>query len=111
MENKKKFDQEYILLEEMYSDPFFPDDLVDKIRDLIIDFIKLVENGERSKDILQRKLDEMTEAINDLEEEFFKYNSEIDDLARESIAVSLLHVLSWFNIKIDIEDALRMRNW
>lgn len=111
MIKNKKFDENYALLDEMYSDPFFPDFLVDKIKDLILEFIKYLETGETSRDLIQKELDSMTRGINDLEEEFYNNNSEIETMARESIAGSLIYVLSWFKIRIDIEDALRLRNW
>ena len=41
----KKFDENYILLEEMYSDGYFPDFLVDKVKNLICHVISLLESG------------------------------------------------------------------
>lgn len=105
------FNEKYVLLDEMYSDPYFPDFLVDKVRDLIMVLIKKLEDGERDYDKIQEYLDQMTLAINDLEEEFYDNNSEIESLARESISDAILHILSHYAIRIYIEDALRLRNW
>lgn len=111
MAEKKLFDENFVLLEEMYLDPYFPDFLVDKIRDLIKVLIKKLEDGERAPDEIQKELDEMTKKINDLEDEFFANNSEIESLARDSIASSIVYILSWYKVRIYIEDALRLRNW
>ncbi len=59
----------------------------------------------------QEKLDEMTLAINDLQEEFYENDSEIETVARDSIGISVEYVLQWFGIDIDIEDAIRERDW
>ena len=66
----KKFDSNYKLLEEMYEDGYFPDFLVDKVKDLVQEVITFLETGERDLENIQRKFDKMTLAINDLEEEF-----------------------------------------
>lgn len=107
----REFDKNYVLLEEMIDDEYYPGFLVDKIKELIITVVKLLENGETNKDIIQRKLDEMTLAINDLQEEFDDNDSEIETVARDSIAVTIEYILKWFNIDIDAETALRERDW
>lgn len=107
----KKFDENYVLLDAMYNDGLFPDFLVDKIKELIVSIIMLLESGETDKIIIQNKLDEMTLAINDLQEEFYENDSEIETVARDSIAVTIDYILKWFNIDIDVEDAIGERDW
>ncbi|MCH5265823.1 MAG: hypothetical protein J1F02_07975 [Lachnospiraceae bacterium] len=107
----KKFDENYILLEDMVNDEYYPEFLVDKLKELIIPVIRLLENGETNTDIIQSKLDEMTLAINELQEEFYDNDSEIETVARDSIAVTIGHIMEWFNIDIDMETALRERDW
>ena len=107
----KKFDSNYKLLEEMYEDGYFPDFLVDKVKDLVQEVITFLETGERDLENIQRKFDEMTLAINDLEEEFEQNDSELETVAREAIAETIEYILNWFEIDIDIEDALRERDW
>ncbi len=111
MAKEKLFDENFILLEEMYLDPYFPDFLVDKIRLLIEGLIEYLENGKKSLDKIQEELDKITMGINDLEDEFYDNNSEIETLARESIGYTISYILSYFDIRIDIEDAIRLRNW
>lgn len=107
----KQFDKNYKLLEEMYSDGYFPNFLVDKIRDLIQNVIDFLETGERDLDKIQARFDEMTLAINDLEEEFEDNDSEIETVARESIGETVRYILEWFDIDIDVENAIGERDW
>lgn len=107
----KKFDTGYKLLEDMYQDGYFPDFLVDKIKVLIQDVIVFLETGERNLEKVQEKFDEMTLAINDLQEEFEDNDSEIETVARESIGETVDHILQWFDIDMDVEDAIGERDW
>lgn len=107
----KKFDENYVLLEEMYNDGYFPNFLVDKVKKLIRPVIVMLENGETDKKIIQDGLDKMTLAINDLQEEFEDNDSEIETVARDSIGETVGYILNWFGIDIDIEDAIGERDW
>ena len=49
--------------------------------------------------------------INDLQEEFDENDSEIETVARDSIGVTVDYILKWFDISIDIEEAIREREW
>ena len=42
------FDDQYILLEELYEDSFYPDFLIDKIKYLLEDFINFVEQKPKN---------------------------------------------------------------
>lgn len=53
----------------------------------------------------------MTIAINDLQEEFEENDSEIETAARDSIATDVIEILKWFEIDLDVEDALGERDW
>ena len=106
-----KFDTDYRLLEDMYDDGYFPDFLVDKVRDQVQAVIRFLEAGERDLEKIQDKFDEMTEAINDLQEEFEEHDSEIETAARDSIGETVEHILEWFDLEIDVEDAIRQRDW
>ena len=78
----KTFDKNYKLLEEMYQDGYFPDFLVEAVC-----------------------------AINDLQEEFDENDSEIETVARDCIGESVGYILAWFGIPIDVEEAIRERDW
>ena len=107
----KKFDKNYKLLKEMYEDDYYPVFLVDKVRDELQKVIDLLETGETNTDVIQEKLDEVVCAINDLQEEFDENESEIETVARDCIGVTIDYILKWFGIPIDMEEAIRERDW
>lgn len=107
----KKFDTDYKLLEDMYQDEYFPDFVVDKIKVLVQDVITFLETGERDLEKVQEKFDDMTLAINGLQEEFEDNGSEIETGARESIGETVDYILQWFDIDMDVEDAIGERDW
>lgn len=107
----KKFDADYVLLEDMYGDGYFPDFLVDKVKALVQDVIDLLETGEKDLEVIQNKFDDMTLAINDLQDEFEDNDSEIETVARDSIGETVDYILKWFDIDIDVEDAIAERDW
>lgn len=107
----KKFDADYILLEAMYNDGYFPNFLVDKVKELLQGIIALLETGERDLERIQDSLDKMTQAINELQEEFEDNDSEIETAARDSIGETVEYILKWFEIDIDAEEAIRERDW
>ncbi|MDY2998004.1 MAG: DUF5713 family protein [Faecalimonas sp.] len=107
----KAFDTNYKLLDEMYQDEYFPNFLVDKIEDELQKVIDLLENGEIDTEIVQEKLDEVVCAINDLQDEFDENGSEIETVARDCIGETVGYILEWFDIPIDIEEAIRERDW
>ena len=107
----KKFDLTYRMLNYMYQDGYFPDFLVDKIKQLLQDVVAFLETGERDLGKIQNRFDEMTLAINDLQEEFEENDSEIETGARDSIGETVEYILKWFDIDLDVEDAIGQRDW
>lgn len=107
----KKFDADYRMLADMYDDGLFPDFLVDKVKTLIQEAIDLLESGERDLENIQSKFDQITLAINDLQDEFEENDSEIETVARDSIGETVAYILNWFDIDIDVEDAIQERDW
>ena len=49
----KAFDPDYKLLDEMYQDEYYPDFLVDKVKDALQKIIDLLENGETDTEVVQ----------------------------------------------------------
>ena len=107
----KKFDEDYKLLSEMYQDEYFPDFLVDKVRNQVQKVIGFLETEENDLVKVQGKFDEMTEAVNDLQEEFEENDSELETVARETIGETVEYILKWFGIDLDVEDAIEKRDW
>ena len=107
----KAFDPNYKLLDEMYQDEYYPDFLVDKVKEELQKVIRLLESGETDIGAVQKTLDEAVCGINDLQEEFDEHDSEIETVARDCIGVTMAYILEWFGIPIDIEEAIRERDW
>lgn len=107
----KAFDPQYPLLAEMYQDHYYPAFLVDKIKASLLLVIEFLQTGTKDLAAIQAKLDEAVIAINDLQEEFDAHDSELETIAREAIAANVVYILNWFNIDLDIEEALRERDW
>ncbi len=107
----KAFDKNYKLLDEMYQDEYYPDFLVDKIKGQLQKVIRLLETGETDTKVIQETLDQVVCAINDLQEEFDENDSEIETVARDCIGEAVGYVLEWFSIPIDVEEAIRERDW
>nr|WP_276569525.1 DUF5713 family protein [Lysinibacillus sphaericus] len=107
----KKLDSKFNYLEDMYEDSFFPSFLVDKIKLHIVHLVHFIEENTYTVEEIQGKLDEMTIAINELQNEFYENDSEIETFARDSIGLTVERILQYFEIDIDIEEALRERDW
>ena len=105
------FDADYQPLYEMYDDEYFPNFLVDKIKAEIDKVEAVLAGGEKDTAIIQQYFDTMTRAINDLEAEFDANDSEIETVARESIGEAVDYLLQKYRIAIDLEEALREREW
>ena len=107
----KPFDTNYKLLDEMYNDDYYPTFLVNKVKDELQKVIDLLESGETDIEVVQEKLDEAVCGINDLQEAFDENDSAIETVARDCIGVTVAYILEWFDIPIDIEEAIRERDW
>lgn len=105
------FDADYQPLYEMYDDEYFPDFLVDKIKAELDKIEAVLAGGEKDTAIIQQHFDTMTRAINDLEAEFEENDSEIETVARESIGEAVDYLLQKYRIDINVEEAIREREW
>ena len=109
--NLKKLPGDFTLLPEMYADSYFPNFLVDKVRDRIMGTVSFIEGGSHSTGEIQAAFDQMTLDINDLQEAFDENDSEIETVARDSIGETVRRILLFFDIDIDVEEAIRERDW
>ena len=107
----KKLPADFEYLKEMYQDGYFPNFLVDKVKELIKNIVLFIEEGNHSKEEIQASFDRMTVGINNLAEEFEENGSEIETGARESIGETVDNILNYFDIDIDVEEAIRERDW
>ena len=107
----KKLPENFEYLSEMYQDEYFPNFLVDKLRDIIKATVSFIEEGDHTIEEIQGALDQMVLKINDLQEEFEENDSEIETIARDSIGITVEKILEFFEIDIEIEEAIREREW
>ena len=107
----KTFDPDYKLLDEMYQDDYYPAFLVDKVKDELQKVIDLLESGETDTEVIQNTLDKAVCGINNLQDEFYENDSEIETVARDCIGDTVAYILEWFDISIDTEEAIRERDW
>lgn len=98
-------------LVDMYRDEYYPKFLVDKIKLILKNVVTILEKDERNLEHIQSEFDRATIAINEFEDEFEDYDSELETVARESIAETVGIILDTYNIEIDLEDAIRERDW
>lgn len=106
----QRFDEK-LYLTDMYRDSYYPKFLVDKVKDAVAEAVRFLEAGNRDMAQLQERFDRMTIRINDLAEEFDENDSEIETVARESIGQTVSDILAHFQIDLDVEEAIRERDW
>jgi hypothetical protein len=106
-----KLPSDFEWLPDMYADAYFPTSEVDKVKAAIQKVVAFLEKGGASTKKIQKKLDKMTLTINELQNDFIDHDSEIETGARESIAETVERVLVYFEVDIDIEEALGERDW
>lgn len=102
---------DFAYLPDMYADDYFPTPQVDKVKHAIQQVASLLETGERSPKKVQKHLDKMTRQLNALQNDFADHGSELETGARESIAETVERLLAHFGVAIDVEEALREREW
>ena len=109
--NAQKLPLDFVYLPEMYADEYFPNEQVDKVKAAIQKVAAYLEKGDFTTEKVQQKLDKMTAKINDLQDDFDEHDSEIDTGARESIADTVERILAHFNVYLDLDEAIRERDW
>ncbi|MBU1218494.1 hypothetical protein KKF34_05170 [Myxococcota bacterium] len=107
-----KIDKE-ILLPGMYRDDYFPNHLVDKLRDIILGACSKIEKqNPKDLDELYSITCDATELINDLQEEFEDNDSEIETVARDEIALAFGVVAKTYGFEnADLEELIATRDW
>lgn len=106
-----KFDEGYEFLADMYEDTYFPKKLTDKVKNHIKQAVAVLEQGQKDLAKVQKIFDKMTLAINKLMPEFEAAGSELETAARDCIATDVMYILDWFELELDVEDALRERDF
>lgn len=107
-----KIDKEK-LLPGMYSDDYFPDHLVNKVRDIILGACsKIEEQNPKDLEELYSITCAATELINDLQDDFDDADSEIETVARDEISLAFVVVAKTYGFEdADIEKLVATRDW
>jgi len=102
----------HAFLEGMYNDSYFPNFLVDKGKDILLELCLNIER-EQPKDAVEvyRLSHKATERFNDLAQEFYEHDSEIETAARDVIGADFRFILNAYNYDVDIEEAIAPRDW
>lgn len=102
----------YSFLTDMYSDGYFPNFLVDKVKNILLDFCEKIEKeAPENLDDLYKLSHAATDLINDLEDEFYEADSEIETAARETIAMDFDFIANTYNFDADVEMLIATRDW
>lgn len=104
--------RDYPFLAPMYHDAYFPDALVDKGAAILRRLCEQIE-AERpaSDEAVYRLTHAATEAFNQLAEEFVAQGSDIETVARDTIATDVEFILKAYGFDLDLEEALAPRDW
>jgi hypothetical protein len=104
--------KEHAFVRGMYADGYFPDECVDKVKDVLV---RLCETIERTKpadlESLYHLTHAATEEINDLEEDFEEHGSEIETGAREIMAEDFALIAKAYGFDADVEELIATREW
>ena len=102
----------YSFLDEMYRDNYFPNSLVDKGKEILLDLCLKIEATKPSstKDVYNLT-HAATEQFNQLALEFEEQGSEIETAARDNIGMDIDFILKTYGYDVDIEEAIAPRDW
>ncbi|MEU7337868.1 MULTISPECIES: DUF5713 family protein [unclassified Streptomyces] len=104
---------EHAFLRRLYADGYFPDDVVDKGRAILLRLCERIE-AERPADLaaLYVLTQAATDEFNLLQEEFEAAESEIETVAREEIAEDFWFIASTYGFTdADVEELIATRDW
>ncbi len=99
------------ILKNLSNDEYYKE-VVDDMKKIFVNLINFIEENEEDiksgKIDIQDELDKSVIKINELDEE---KNVDIDTIGREELADEYYLVLDFYKIDIDLEKAIRMREW
>lgn len=102
----------YSFLEDMYTDDYFPNHLVSKAEQILISLCIDIEADKPKNSTQVLKLTHAaTIEFNYLAGDFWDAGSELETVARESIARDIKFILLAYNFNVDIEKAISPRDW
>lgn len=103
--------KKYTFLEDMLGDDYYPQHLVKKGQGLLLALAAKIERTKPVGDAVYALTHATTEAFNDLQDEFFEADSELETVAREAIAADVEFLLTTYGYTFDLEEAIAPRDW
>jgi hypothetical protein len=104
--------RDYFFLKEMYEDSYFPDKLVRKGQLILVRLCAAIEQQQPTTLAQLYKLTHAATAkFNDLQEEFWAADSEIETAARDCIAVDFRFIATAYGFEADMEELIATRDW
>jgi hypothetical protein len=105
--------RDYPFLASMYRDGYFPDFLVDKVRDILVQLCRQIEaTRPQSLEALYQLTHAATEKINALEAEFIANESELETEAREVMGADFEEIAKAYGFEnADVEELIAPREW
>lgn len=103
----------YSFLKEMYQDSYFPDHCVDKGKDILIDLcFQIEEKQPKNLDELYKLTHSATDKFNDLQDDFYENDSEIETAARDCIGTDFEFIAISYGFEdADVEELIATRDW
>lgn len=102
----------YSFLKGMYSDGYFPDICVDKVKEVLVRLCKSIESeNSLTLEQLYKLTHASTEEINGLEEFFGEHESELETGAREVMAEDFSAIAQAYGFDADVEELIATREW
>lgn len=97
----------------MYRDAYFPNDVVDLARQVLVDLCEQIEAARpEDLDALYQLTHAATDQINDLQDAFEEADSEIETAAREEITADFRFVATAYGFAdADVEELTATRDW
>lgn len=104
--------QNHTFLQYMTGDPYFPDFLVEKGVNILLELCTQIE-AENPADLkaLYVLTHAATDRFNDLDEELSENGSEIETVARENIATDMDFIAKTYGFDADMEELIANRDW
>ncbi len=104
--------QGFQFLDCMYKNFYFPEFLVDKCKNVLINLCKNIEKKKpENLNQLYKLTHKATERINDLQDEFFQHDSEIETGARECLGANFEFISNAYGFNADVEELIASRDW
>lgn len=102
----------YPFLNCMYEDDYFPKFLVDKGKSILVGLSLQIEKDKPSNlQELYKLTHAATDEFNELAEEFYENDSEIETAARECIAMDFEFIAKAYGFEADVEELIATRDW